>query len=115
MATRLAPSSANRSAIALPIPRDPPVTSTEAPSKLVTVLAGRVRGLALDTARRDSLAARLSGRVPRAGPRGPDPGHVSNGHVARGSGWSAGAELGISFHPGRVRGSRGPSSAREDA
>src|SRR3954447_16666043 len=37
MATRVAPSSAKRSAIARPIPREPPVTRTDWPSKFMSV------------------------------------------------------------------------------
>ena len=47
------------------------------------------------------------------------PGHEDRGssraHCREGSGASAGAELGSSLQPGRVRGSRAPSSAFDDA
>ena len=59
-------------------------------------------------AQRDRLAD-----APRAS-RHEDRGTVE-AHEPRGSGRSAGAELGISAQPGLVRGSRGPSSAFEDA
>src|SRR6266487_1981968 len=66
IATRAAPSSANRSAIAFPIPRDPPVTKTEAPSKLTTALGTVFQGLSLRPDRTSFRARQRLGRRRRA-------------------------------------------------
>ena len=68
IATRAAPCSANRSAIALPIPREPPVTSTDAPSKeLIAPAAARSAGAELGISSQPGTSRRTLRALVRLG------------------------------------------------